>query len=759
MDKIEKSRFLSISISIAVILFSLLALIAIMQNSKDLAIDYSKITGEDVTFFKIIKLDFPEVSNPIGPFGVVIGYFFLSIFGKLFSIALLLAFIILAFFKGILKNYVSVFIMTISFLLFAFFGQILIFVNSDLPSFFAGIIPSWVYLFLMKIFGQTGTVVISIIIFISTFIVLIGTKMLSTFVMWIFKKIKLLFYKPIEKPKKKKKSKKKKKDVEVKVKEKKRKEPKITDHRSDLDDNPIEIEYKPKIRKPRLSQNPEDMPSEEEIIDYQLPSITKFLMSRPPSKKDKQAIADNIKKISSILEDKLREFGVDAEVINVNIGPIITQYEIKPAPGVKVSKFHSLADDLSLAIKAVSIRVQAPIPGRGLVGIEIPNIKMDTIYLKDIMLADSMINAESKLMIGLGKDIAGNPVVADLAKMPHLLIAGATGAGKSVCINTLINSILLKTTPDEVRFILVDPKRIELAVYQGVPHIIQNVVTDNEDALAALNWAVTEMEERYELLTKYNVRNISSYNKKIKKLTKEAEENPETVTPVEDFKLPYIVIIVDEFADLIMTIGRDVELPITRLAQMARAIGIHLILATQRPSSKIITGVIKANFPSRIAFRVASKIDSRVILDTNGAEKLLGRGDSLFLPPGRSEPVRIHGAFISDDETMNIVNYLKTQPKAKHDIRILQEDADNKMEHFDYDDELFPEAAKTIVFAKTASVSMLQRHFKIGYARAGRLIDLLEQAGIVGPHLGSKSREVLATEEDLKIYGYIKEDI
>nr|MBC8386154.1 DUF87 domain-containing protein [Candidatus Cloacimonadota bacterium] len=419
----------------------------------------------------------------------------------------------------------------------------------------------------------------------------------------------------------------------------------------------------------------------------------------------------------------------------------------KPAPGVKVNKFHALSDDLALAIKATSIRIQAPIPGRGLVGIEIPNIKRDTIFLKDILLSEEMKKHDSLLTFGLGKDISGRPVVADLAQMPHLLIAGATGSGKSVCVNSIICSLLFRTTPDELRLILIDPKRIELSGFNGIPHLIQEVVTDNEDALSALNWAVAEMEKRYELLQRYKVKHLNAYNSAIKKLKEKDEE-------IEDDTLPHIIIIVDELADLMMTVGRDIERPITRLAQMARAIGIHLILATQRPSIKVITGVIKANFPSRIAFQVSSKIDSRVIIDANGADKLLGMGDSLFLPPGKGETERIHGAFILPQEILDLINYLKTQPKPEKEIKIITVE-DVELGEFDYDDELFPEAAVCVVTAGQASVSMLQRHFKIGYARAGRLIDMLEQSGIIGPHVGSKSREVLATEEDMKIYGYM----
>ena len=459
-------------------------------------------------------------------------------------------------------------------------------------------------------------------------------------------------------------------------------------------------------------------------------------------------IKENIKRVSNILINKLSEFGVEAEVVNVNIGPIITQYEIKPAPGVKVNKFNTLADDLALAIKATSIRVQAPIPGRGLVGIEVPNVHRDTIYLKDILLSEVMNSQDSKLAIALGKDISGNPVVNDLSGMPHLLIAGATGSGKSVCVNTIICTLLFRTTPDEVRIIMIDPKRIELSGYEGIPHLVQNVVTNNEEALMALNWGVSEMEKRYDLLQKYRVKNLKAYNKKIKKLI---ESDPD----IEDKVLPYIIIVVDELADLMMTVGREVERPITRLAQMARAIGIHLILATQRPSIKVITGIIKANFPSRIAFKVSSKIDSRVIIDANGAERLLGLGDMLFLPPGKGDTERIHGAFIPPAEIHELVNYLKTQPKPEQEITIISEEEEGSLEEFEYDDELFPEAAVSVVTAGTASVSMLQRHFKIGYARAGRLVDMLERAGIIGPHVGSKSREVLATEEDMKIYGYI----
>ncbi|HRX76438.1 MAG TPA: DNA translocase FtsK, partial [Candidatus Cloacimonadota bacterium] len=412
---------------------------------------------------------------------------------------------------------------------------------------------------------------------------------------------------------------------------------------------------------------------------------------------------------------------------------------------VKVSKFASLADDLALAIKAKSIRVQAPIPGRGLIGIEIPNLTRDMIYLKDLLLCEDMRKHKSKLAFGLGKDIAGKPIVADLTRMPHLLIAGATGSGKSVCINTILMSLIMRTTPDDLRLILIDPKRVELAGYVELPHLIGSVVTDPDTALETMYWAVKEMERRYELLQEARVREIIGYNEKCQ-------------TDFELEPLPYIVIVVDEFADLIMTSGKDIELPITRLAQMARAVGIHLILATQRPSIKVITGIIKANFPARIAFQVSSRVDSRVILDMIGAERLLGSGDMLFLPPGKAAPERIHGAYVSDHEIARVNDFLAMQPKPKQDFSI-QSAIDPRTDgFFEWDDDLFPEAAKVVVRSNTASVSMLQRHFKIGYARAGRIVDLLEQAGVVGPHLGSKSRDVIANREDLIRMGVMNEE-
>ena len=752
----KKSNFpvLQGLLAVIILLLSILFLVAISVDIMTLIDDYKTLKDADLTFLMILKLDFPSVNNPIGPFGVFFGFWLIYVFGRFLSISLLLSTALLGFFSIFLKNEKNLVGKIISFIFFALFFNLIIFVVRGSSIMFAGIIPWKVFEFFIGIFDRTGTLIISIIIMITSLIIIFELENVKKFFILVFKFISILFkflFSIFKKRDKVSKIKKKKQVSILSEKEPKifpKIEPTIVDHAAEKQ-FPISEDKKPEIKTiPKKFIKPISGSTSESGQEYIIPDIETFLTSSKLSRRDIEETKENIKMVSTILIRKLSEFGVEAEVINVNIGPIITQYEIKPAPGVKVNKFNALADDLALAIKAISIRIQAPIPGRGLVGIEVPNINRDVIYLKDILLSDAMKSMKSKLAICLGKDIAGNSIVDDLSLMPHLLIAGATGSGKSVCVNTIITTFLFRTTPEEVRFILIDPKRIELSGYEGIPHLIQNVVTNNEDALQALNWSVHEMERRYDLLQKYAVKNLKAYNEKIDKLKKKGEEP-------EDDKKPHIIIIVDELADLMMTIGREVERPITRLAQMARAIGIHLILATQRPSIKVITGIIKANFPSRIAFQVSSKVDSRVIIDANGAEKLLGLGDMLFLPPGKGTTIRIHGAYIPPPEVYNLVEYLRTQPKPEQEIEIISEEETN-LEDFEYDDELFPEAAVAVVTADSASVSMLQRHFKIGYARAGRLIDMLERAGIVGPHVGSKSREVLATEEDMKIYGYIK---
>ncbi|MCF8111790.1 MAG: DNA translocase FtsK 4TM domain-containing protein [Desulfobacteraceae bacterium] len=440
---------------------------------------------------------------------------------------------------------------------------------------------------------------------------------------------------------------------------------------------------------------------------------------------------------SKLLEQKLLDFGVQGNVTEVLPGPVITRYEFSPAPGVKINKIVNLADDLALALKAMSVRIIAPIPGKAVIGIEIPNKKRELVGFKDIVASRVFQKSESRLTIALGKDIVGYPVVADLDTMPHLLIAGATGTGKSVALNTMITSILYKATPEEVKFIMIDPKRIELSNYDGIPHMIAPVVTDMKKATNSLFWAVREMERRYKLLSEKRVRNVRQYNARIAKETPSEDEQP-----LE--KLPYIVVIVDELADLMMVASRDVEVSLTRLAQMARAAGIHLILATQRPSVDVLTGLIKANFPTRLSFQVSSKIDSRTIIDTNGAETLLGDGDMLFLPPGTAKLQRIHGAYVSEDEVTKIIEFLKTQKAPDYVDEVIETPEKESGEEGQKDyDERYDEAVALVAKTGQASISMVQRHLRIGYNRAARIIETMEKEGVVGPSDGVKPREVL----------------
>ena len=475
---------------------------------------------------------------------------------------------------------------------------------------------------------------------------------------------------------------------------------------------------------------------------YTLPALD-FFTDAPvgDEKMDREALLDG----AQTLEESLSSFNIKGKVIQVNPGPVITTYEVEPPPGVKVNRIVGLSDDLALVMKARSIRIQAPIPGKAAVGIEVPNPAPSTVYIKDILKSKAFKQSDSKLMVALGKTSSGEPYCADLAKMPHLLIAGATGAGKSVCINALIASILVRSTPEEVRFIMVDPKMVELSIYNDIPHLLAPVVIDPKMASGALKWAVAEMENRYRTMSQYNARNITDFNVKMDRLRKDAgaeDEIPE--------RLPYIVVVIDELADLMMTAPADIEDSLARLAQMARAVGIHLILATQRPSVNVITGTIKANFPTRIAFRVSSKVDSRTIIDGNGAEKLLGYGDMLFLPPGRPEPLRIHGALISPDETDAIVEWIRQQNVELENVEFGDVQNDVAIGSGDRD-ERFEEALRLVVTNQQGSASLLQRRMKVGYSRAARLVDELEAAGIVGPSDGSsKGRAVLVSEDYLE---------
>lgn len=462
---------------------------------------------------------------------------------------------------------------------------------------------------------------------------------------------------------------------------------------------------------------------------YQLPPVD---ILAPAKVTDQSKEYDQIKVNAKKLEDTFESFGVKAKITQVHLGPAVTKYEVQPSVGVKVSKIVSLSDDIALALAAKDIRIEAPIPGKSAIGIEVANQNVAMVSLREVLENNPKNNPDEKLQIALGRDISGEAMMANLDKMPHLLVAGATGSGKSVCINGIITSILLRAKPHEVKMMMIDPKMVELNVYNGIPHLLAPVVTNPKKAAQALQKVVAEMERRYDLFSHTGTRNMQGYNDYVKKQNELNEEKqPE---------LPFIVVIVDELADLMMVASNDVEDAITRLAQMARAAGIHLIIATQRPSVDVITGVIKANIPSRIAFAVSSSIDSRTILDMGGAEKLLGRGDMLLLPVGSSKPTRIQGAFLSDAEVEDVVNYVISQQKAQYVEEMIPDDIPEV--EGEVTDELYHEAVELVVEMQTASVSMLQRKFRIGYNRAARLIDEMEQRGVVGPHEGSKPRRV-----------------
>ncbi len=474
---------------------------------------------------------------------------------------------------------------------------------------------------------------------------------------------------------------------------------------------------------------------------FSLPSVN-FLDD--PKARPQSTSNENLRMQSRLLEKKLEDFGVHGKVVAVTPGPVITTFEYEPAPGVKINRVVNLTDDLALALRAISIRIVAPIPGKAVIGVEIPNTDRETVRFKEMILSDSFEKADSTLTLCLGKDIVGNPVSAGLEKMPHLLIAGATGAGKSVALNTMICSLLYKLTPEQVKLIMVDPKRIELSMYDGIPHLITPVVTDAKKATNALFWAVKEMEHRYELLSAMKTRNVGQYNRKMKKSPPPAPAEGEAAPIEMPTHLPYIVIIIDELADLMMVASRDVEVALTRLAQMARAAGIHLILATQRPSVDVLTGIIKANFPTRLTFQVSSKTDSRTIIDTNGAESLLGMGDMLFLPPGTGRLQRIHGAYISEAELSRVTEFLKKQQRPDYDRSIVQTPVKEEQEEGEKEyDSRYDDAVALVTQAGQASISMVQRHLRIGYNRAARIIEMMEQEGVIGPQDGVKPREVL----------------
>jgi S-DNA-T family DNA segregation ATPase FtsK/SpoIIIE len=480
----------------------------------------------------------------------------------------------------------------------------------------------------------------------------------------------------------------------------------------------IQIKTKPSVLEVKAK------PQEIKIGDYHLPALD--LLDSPPPLEARQ-IKEDLEANARILEDTLEDFAIQAKVTDIERGPVITRYELEPAPGVKLNRIVALSDDIALTMKAQSVRIIAPIPGKGRVGVEVPNIQSSFVYLKEVLATKEFQEAESKLTLALGKDIAGQSIVADLDEMPHLLIAGTTGSGKTVCVNSLILSLLFKSTPVELKFLMIDPKMVELMPFNGLAHLLCPVVTDAKKAYTALNWVVNEMEERYQLFAKAGVRNIEAYNEKQE-------------------KIPYIIVIIDELADL-MNVARDqIENAIQRLAQLSRAVGIHLILATQRPSVNVITGVIKANLPARISFKVASKVDSRTVLDMNGADKLLGKGDMLFLRPGESKLIRIQGSLISDKEIEKVVSFIREQTEPIYDEEITKDRQKTILTNGEKD-ELYDQAVRVIMESNQASVSILQRRMRLGYTRAARIIDMMEQEGLIGSFEGSKPRKILVDRE------------
>ena len=507
---------------------------------------------------------------------------------------------------------------------------------------------------------------------------------------------------------------------------------------------------------------------------YQVPPLS--LLQDPPPDEGIQTdkARDEIIASSAILEKKLLDFGIEGRVVQVLPGPVITLFEYEPAPGIKVSRIVSLTDDLSLAMRCVGLRILAPVPGKPVVGIEIPNMRRETIYFKEVMTSDEFQLSQSNLTLAIGKDITGEPAVQDLATTPHLLIAGSTGSGKSVGLNAMICSILLNATPDEVKLIMIDPKMLELSVYDGIPHLISPVVTNPKKAAAALQWAVSEMESRYKMMAESGVRNINGFNELAEKLQKEydlelkkrqkankgvkpttaedGEPEDEEILPEPPAKLPYIVILIDELADLMMVASKGVEDSLTRLAQMARAAGIHLIVATQRPSVDVLTGIIKANFPARMSYKVTSRVDSRTILDAMGADKLLGKGDMLFLPPGTTKLQRLHGVMVSDAEIQRIVDFIKKQAKPHYQEDIFQSvvQEESKREEEEEFDEKYDEALAIVAKDRQASISYIQRRLRIGYNRAARIIETMEREGVVGPSDGVKPREVYVSPIEIE---------
>ncbi|MFH0762711.1 MAG: DNA translocase FtsK 4TM domain-containing protein [Candidatus Omnitrophota bacterium] len=589
--------------------------------------------------------------------------------------------------------------------------------NSYLGFYYAGFAGSNISVFVTNYFSRLGGLII-FTTFVILSLALVTEILISSLFLNIFDRIKIVWL-PLLKMKKRRRA--------VLHPAPNFKPAPIEKTKTDPPEPPAMV--RPKIQiKTKLSVSdpiPKAAPRELKIGDYQLPSLE--LLDSPPPFEVRQ-IKEDLEGNARILEDTLEDFGISAKVTDIERGPVITRYEVEPAPGVKLNRIVALSDDIALAMKAQSVRIIAPIPGKARVGVEVPNSQSSLVYLKEVLSSREFQKEGMSLTLVLGKDISGHCIVADLDEMPHLLIAGTTGSGKTVCLNSLILSLLFRNSPNDLKFLMIDPKMVELRLFSDMPHMLCPVITDAKKASAALNWVVNEMEERYKLLAKAGARNIASYNEKQE-------------------KIPYIIVIIDEFADLMTVAPDQIENAVTRLAQLSRAVGIHLILATQRPSVNVVTGVIKANLPARISFKVASKVDSRTVLDTNGADKLLGRGDSLFMRPGESKLIRIQCALVSDEEIGRVVDFIKKQGEPVYDEEILKDRQRGAGGNGDERDEIYDEAVRIIMESNQASVSILQRRLRLGYTRAARIIDSMEQEGLVGPFEGSKPRRIMVDRE------------
>ena len=727
------------------------ALIAVMT-----LISLWTYTPHDIPFE--VSLPNSPIQNWCGPTGAYLAWFLLLLFGRTAYILVpLFLFWALSRFSGKkgqalwLKILSSAFFVTSACAIFALLGQS----NDTLRFQFGGIIGFFVSIFLSHLFGRMAMFVALSFFILS--VTLATELLLLQMTVGIFERLKKLSGPALAK----KTSKPAGREVpvapavlsktappKIKIAPPPAEPPKPAAPASKLQIKlpPAKTE-EPKKQSP-ASKAPVSLiqvPENASASHYQLPP---YDLLQSPVAVDQGTLKTDLEESSRILEDTLRDFGIDARVVEVEQGPTITRYELQPAAGVKVQKITSLENDIALAMRAASVRIVAPIPGKSRVGIEVPNIATTTVYLKEVLTSPEFQKERSKIAIAIGKDTAGAPLVCNLADMPHLLIAGATNTGKSVCINSILMSLLFRSTPEEVKFLIIDPKMVELHFYNDLPHLICPVITDKSKTAGALAWLIAEMERRYRTLSKVGAKNILGFNEKVenKQITSQTlvhGDSGHEDEPIIVKKMPYIVLVIDELADLMLASAQEVETGITRLAQLARAVGIHMILATQRPSVDIITGVIKANFPARIAFQVASKVDSRTILDENGADKLLGRGDLLMMDPRKSKVSRAQGAWVQDSEIEKVTNFIRSQKQPIHHEQVIQA-ADKKQAFGDFKrDEVYEEAKRVVLESGQASVSMVQRRLGLGYTRAARLMDMMEEDGVVGPYRGAKPREIL----------------